>query len=233
METIWRIDEEKRQSNGFFGPLQSYMIGSMDALLRMLLTEYRIPPCKQPFHQTTIIESSNRHKQFQNVATTAIPNRRFYRDFCNMKVQAFGIYGTNKGLDKSHFSPPMETTDSCRTIVEEHRGMGTIYHRHGIANPWDTFSTSTTPEIEVVSITAWFLASMSASLHVDTTGLAPLEQERDGFIMEWIMQSKIFTDKEVIQLNFCRLFRIAVTLSDLTTTNKKVKMLGSWAGNPH
>ena len=65
------------------------------------------------------------------------------------------------------------------------------------------------------------MASINALLHLDMTGLPPLEREHDGYLMVWIVQSNQFTDKEGVRLNYCRLFLNAVTLSDLTVTNGK------------
>ena len=53
---------------------------------------------------------------------------------------------------------------------------------------------------------------------MDQTGQPPLEREHDGYIMEWIVHSNHFTDKEIARLNYCRLFLNATTLSDLTNT---------------
>jgi ribonuclease HI len=75
-----------------------------------------------------------------------------------------------------------------------------------------------------------YLASTKAALHLDATGLPPLEREHDGYIMEWIVHSNLFEDKEVVRLNYCRLFLNAVTLSDLTTTDGKYLDNGKLTG---
>jgi hypothetical protein len=69
-------------------------------------------------------------------------------------------------------------------------------------------------------------------LHLDVTGLPPLEKEHGGYIMEWIIESDKFTDKEVVRLNYCRLFLNAFTLSDLTATNGKLLDIGKLNGTP-
>jgi hypothetical protein len=110
---------------------------------------------------------------------------------------------------------------------------------------WAQFTSGTaTPLLEVPSIplphleSKWlaslraYLASINAGLHLDVTGLPPLEREHDGYIMEWIIQSDRFTDKEVVRLNYCRLFLNAVTLSDLTATNGKLLDIGKLNGEP-
>ena len=77
-----------------------------------------------------------------------------------------------------------------------------------------------------------YLASIKASLHFGTTGLPSLEREHDGFIMEWVIQSQQFTDKEITRLNYCRLFLNAITLSDLTTTKGDKLDIGKLKGEP-
>ncbi len=110
---------------------------------------------------------------------------------------------------------------------------------------WAQFTTGmSSPILELPSVhlprleSKWlaslrcYLASINAVLHVDTTGIPPLEREHDGYMMEWIVRSKQFTDKEVVRLNFCRLFLIAVTLSDLTVTDGKYLDNRKLQGNP-
>ncbi len=77
-----------------------------------------------------------------------------------------------------------------------------------------------------------YLASINAAIHLDAPGLPPLEREHDGYIMEWIVHSHQFTDKEIVRLNYCRLFLNAVTLSDLTMTNGRQLDLGKLEGAP-
>ena len=77
-----------------------------------------------------------------------------------------------------------------------------------------------------------YLASINAALHVDVTGLPPLEREHDGYLMERIIQSQQFTDKDIVRLNYCRLFLNAVTLSDLTDTSGKHLDAGKLNGTP-
>ena len=77
-----------------------------------------------------------------------------------------------------------------------------------------------------------YLASINAALHLDVTGLPPLEREHDGYIMEWIVQSDRFKDKEIIRLNYCRLFLNAITLSDLSDTIGTSLDLGKLNGAP-
>jgi hypothetical protein len=104
----------------------------------------------------------------------------------------------------------------------------------GMASPILEEPSRTIPHLESKWLASLrvYLASINASLHLDMTGLPPLEREHDGFIMDWIVQSNKFTDKEVVRLNYCRLFLNAVTLSDLTATNGKYLDNGKLKGAP-
>jgi hypothetical protein len=50
--------------------------------------------------------------------------------------------------------------------------------------------------------------------------------------MEWIVQSNWFTEKEIVSLNYCRLFLNIVTLSDMTNAIGDAIDPGELEGNP-
>jgi hypothetical protein len=77
----------------------------------------------------------------------------------------------------------------------------------GMASPLLETTSVSIPYLESkwLALLRSYLASINAKIHLDVTGLPPLEQEHDGYIMEWIVQSHQFTDKKVVRLNYCRL----------------------------
>ena len=63
-----------------------------------------------------------------------------------------------------------------------------------------------------------YLNQSQITLQVETQGIPPLEREHDVYLMEEILRSNWFTEKEIVRLNYCRLYLNAVTLSDITNT---------------
>jgi hypothetical protein len=61
-----------------------------------------------------------------------------------------------------------------------------------------------------------FLALSDAHTLIDTPNLPKLQRLHDFNIMEAIQSSGKFTNTEVCQLNYCRLFLNVVTVSDST-----------------
>jgi exonuclease III len=64
-----------------------------------------------------------------------------------------------------------------------------------------------------------FLASISASLHLDDPGIPPLQREHDWYLMDMIIHSARFSPLEIRKLNYCRLYLQAVTLADISKPN--------------
>jgi hypothetical protein len=60
-----------------------------------------------------------------------------------------------------------------------------------------------------------FLARIDGSIELDHYFLPPIQRDRDVYIMDMILQSASFTPKEILRLNYCRLYLQAVTVSDL------------------
>jgi hypothetical protein len=104
----------------------------------------------------------------------------------------------------------------------------------GIAFPILEDPSTPLPHLESKWLTSLrgYLASINAALHLDVTGLPPLEREHDAYIMDVIVQSRQFTDNEIIRLNYCRLFLNAITLSDLTDTTGNHLDQGKLTGEP-
>jgi hypothetical protein len=64
-----------------------------------------------------------------------------------------------------------------------------------------------------------FLASISASLHLDDPCVPPLQREHDQYLMDMIIECKRFTPLDIRKLNYCRLYLQAVTLADISKPN--------------
>jgi hypothetical protein len=62
-----------------------------------------------------------------------------------------------------------------------------------------------------------FLCDIGGSLDLQPSFIPPLERDNDMYIMDLILQNQLFTDEEIRQLNSCRLYLMAVTVSDLAT----------------
>ena len=63
-----------------------------------------------------------------------------------------------------------------------------------------------------------FLGEYDMSLVVTTPGIPKLQRMYDVHLMDIILNSKQFKNSEIRQLNYCRLFLKAITLSDITHT---------------
>jgi hypothetical protein len=173
-------------------------------------------------------------------------------------MQILSKCGYNRNTKRRYYTPPLQYGGANFRHLYDQQGLGQLTHfiRHwrqrtvagqrlrsvvawaqfssGMASPILEAPSRTIPHLESKWLASLrvYLASINASLHLDMTGLPPLEREHDGFIMDWIVQSNKFTDKEVVRLNYCRLFLNAVTLSDLTVTNGKYLDNGKLKGAP-
>jgi hypothetical protein len=64
-----------------------------------------------------------------------------------------------------------------------------------------------------------YMKHVGGWIELDTDYIPKAERVHDGYIMDMILASRQFNDKEIRQLNYCRLFLQAVTLSDITQAN--------------
>ena len=64
-----------------------------------------------------------------------------------------------------------------------------------------------------------YLQQVKGHIQIDHKYISPLARIHDCFIMDAIIDSHHFNDKEIQRLNYCRLFLQAVTLSDLTNAS--------------
>ncbi len=64
-----------------------------------------------------------------------------------------------------------------------------------------------------------FLASISASLHLDDPGVPEPQRKNDKHLMDMIIQANKFSPLEIRKLNYCRLYQQTVTLADISKPN--------------
>ena len=77
-----------------------------------------------------------------------------------------------------------------------------------------------------------YLKYVNGSIEIDQTYIPTLERVHDFFIMDAILDSHRFSDKEIQQINYCRLYLQAITISDLTQANGTKLDLAMLRGQP-
>ena len=82
-----------------------------------------------------------------------------------------------------------------------------------------TDTTTPLPHMEVKWLQSLreYLRYVQGSIQLDNAYIPSLERAHDHHIMDAIIQSNQFTPQEIKQLNHCRLYLQAVTISDITT----------------
>lgn len=166
--------------------------------------------------------------------------------------------GYNRNTKKEILFGPLQYGGANFRHLYDQQGLGqlTLFLRHWRQNTvagqllknvvaWAQFTTGMaspileTPSAHIPHLESRWLASLrdylaciNTEMHLDSTGLPPLEREHDGYIMEMILQSQQYTDKEIIRLNYCRLFLNAIMLSDLTDTSGPRLDNGKLCGAP-
>jgi ribonuclease HI len=128
----------------------------------------------------------------------------------------------------SHWRQNTETGKLLKTAVawaQYATGMGTPIFDH---------TTRHIPHLESKWIASLrvYLGKSQVSLTFEPLGIPQLERAHDGYLMEWIIQSNWFTEKEIVSLNYCRLFLNVVTLSDMTNAIGDAIDPGKLEGNP-
>ncbi len=66
-----------------------------------------------------------------------------------------------------------------------------------------------------------FLQCIDGRIELDNDYILPIQREHDLFLMDAVLQCKYFTSEEITQINYCRLYLQAITLSDLTKADGK------------
>lgn len=182
-------------------------------------------------HHATSLVLDTTHSQ---IATSQINScQKFIERQCPECIVLKCGYNRNTKTEEILFGPLQYGSANFRHLYDQ-QGLGQLtflFLRHWRQNTvagqlwknvvaWAQFTTGmATPILETPSVhiphlesTRWlaslcnYLASINAEMHLDSTGLLQLEREHDGYIMEMIVQSQQYTDKETIRLNYCWLF---------------------------
>ena len=66
-----------------------------------------------------------------------------------------------------------------------------------------------------------FLQCIDGRIELDNDYILPIQRVHDLFLMDAVLQCKYFTSEEITQINYCRLYLQAITLSDLTKADGK------------
>ena len=77
-----------------------------------------------------------------------------------------------------------------------------------------------------------FLASIKAGILLHDHGIPKVQRQGDSYIMDHILESKMFTPRQIRKLNYCRLYLQAITISDLTTTTGNALDPSKLVGHP-
>jgi hypothetical protein len=76
-----------------------------------------------------------------------------------------------------------------------------------------------------------FLHSIQGQLRLDATYVPALQRDYDSFIMDHVLQSQLFTARQIQRINYCRLFLQVVTISDMTNASGNRLFQGMLSGN--
>jgi len=87
----------------------------------------------------------------------------------------------------------------------------------GIPLLYDTHTLMPHLESQWIKSLRDFLARIQAKLDLAETFIPSIPREKDAFIMDLVLQSGTFTNKEVQRINYCRLYLQAMFLSDIST----------------
>lgn len=60
-----------------------------------------------------------------------------------------------------------------------------------------------------------FLSTIRGSLDLDKSYLPPIQRENDMYLMDMVLHASCFSDTEICQINHCRLYLQAITMSDI------------------
>jgi endonuclease/exonuclease/phosphatase family metal-dependent hydrolase len=88
------------------------------------------------------------------------------------------------------------------------------------------------PHLEGVWITTVreYLADINGSLQIAQTTVQPLQRHGDRYIMEVILESKLFQPREIKFLNYCRLYLQILSLSDMYNAQGNAVAVGIYDG---
>ena len=88
---------------------------------------------------------------------------------------------------------------------------------------WSVLDDVTTPlphfESQWFRVLRAFLSTIRGRIRLDNPYVPPLQRVNDAYIMDLVLQSKQFSDEAICQINYCRLYMQAITISDITTAS--------------
>ena len=122
---------------------------------------------------------------------------------------------------------PSEGRDDDETLAESrNRGEGKlanfsivdpVYSRHRKTNTRRHENEVILFRHSVVSRSSKCFAETNTTIEVDDPCIVPVQRVDDKHIMDFVLSLKKFTRAELRQINYCRLFLDAHTISDITT----------------
>jgi hypothetical protein len=88
----------------------------------------------------------------------------------------------------------------------------------GVGTPILQDVTTPLPHMESCWLSSMrrFLCCIDGQIEVDNAAVLPIQREHDFHVMDAVLASSLFTPDEINQINYCRLYLQAVTISALT-----------------
>ena len=100
---------------------------------------------------------------------------------------------------------------------------------------WSVLEDVCTPlphfESEWFRVLRDFLKSINSRIRLDNTYIPTLQRINDSYIMDHVLGSKMFQPTEIRQINYCRLYLQAVTVSDISTASGSQLFCGIHKGS--
>ena len=88
---------------------------------------------------------------------------------------------------------------------------------------WSVLDNVTTPlphfESHWLRVLRDFLSTIQGRIRLDNPYIPSLQRVNDAHIMDLVLQSNLFTAEAICQINYCRLYMQAITISDITTAS--------------
>ena len=109
-----------------------------------------------------------------------------------------------------------------------------LQHMSGIGIPILEYPSIHLPHLEGIWLPSarQYLSEIDGSLTISNLTIQPLQRHGDRYIMELALESQAFSDVEIRQINYCRLFFQALTLSDICNARGTSLALGIYKGEP-
>ena len=157
------------------------------------------------------------------------------------------VLGTRSRPDSTH-AQALENADHPSRATDSHCStLGTICSWHWYTFPvhWAQFAVGTgTPFLTDVSTklphmeVKWFaslrqyLNHIGGSIELEDPGIPPIQRVNDAYIMDMVLASGKFKPAQIRQINYCRMYLQAVTISDISRANGMELDLSMRRGQP-